>query len=151
MELATNNRVHVPWGDSSTMRRLFESDLQNLWNRSARGAALYKNADGEREIYRDAMQCYEQAIEFGTRAKEARRIQTKDLSRLYYNRGRAAVRCDEYSEALSCCNAALDLDPLYLSAMRMRASCHLHLFEFASACKDWEWVLERRAYVVCLM
>ena len=129
------------------MRKLFDSDLQNLWNRSTRSATLYKATQFE-----SAMDCYEEALEFGRNALSQQRIQKKDMARLYYNRGRAAEKCSQFTEALNCCNEALTLDPAYFSAMRLRATCKLQLFEFASACKDWEWVLDRRRLVnVCFI
>ena len=35
----------------------------------------------------------------------------------------------------------------YFSAMRMRATCKMELFDFDSACKDWEWVMDRRMFL----
>jgi hypothetical protein len=56
--------------------------------------SLYKAGDFE-----GAMECYGEALEFGRKALEAGRILSKDLSRLCYNRGRAAERYVHLSAA----------------------------------------------------
>lgn len=55
-------------------------------------------------------------------------------------------RCKQFSEALTCCDNALNLDQDYVSAMKMRATCKMELFDFDGACKDWKWVVRSASF-----
>jgi hypothetical protein len=57
----------------------------------------------------------------------------------------SSCRCEQFSVALQSCTDALELDSTYFSAMRMRAACKTELFDFEGACKDWDWVIDRRS------
>ena len=61
---------------------------------------------------------------------------------LYTNRATAYFKCGKFSESISDCNAALDVQPRHIKALLRRAACHMENEAFKEAVSDYEQALQ---------
>ena len=119
---------------ASALRVLNDASVL-FWNASVRANRLYNE-----KRFDVAIQCYGRALEVA----QAGAVSTspRDLATLHYNRARAAYRLGRHVSAIDDCGNALDCDPAYRNALAQRAECHMSLFEFDKAAKDFQALLD---------
>jgi len=119
---------------SSALRVLNDASVL-FWNASVRANRLYNE-----KRFDVAIDCYGRALEVA----QAGAVSTspRDLATLHYNRARAAYRLGRHVSAINDCGSALDCDPAYRNALAQRAECHMSLFEFDKAAKDFQALLD---------
>ncbi|KAA0166941.1 hypothetical protein FNF28_03012 [Cafeteria roenbergensis] len=106
-----------------------------FWNASVRANRLYS----ERR-YNEAIGAYSTALELA--AEHGLRASRRDLATLHYNRARAAFRLGRHVAAVEDCGAALEQDESYRNALAQRAECHMSLFDFERAARDFRALLD---------
>jgi DnaJ homolog subfamily C member 7 len=121
-------------GHEDTLRVLQDSSVV-FWNASVRANRLYS----ERR-YNEAIGAYSIALDKASSAglKTSRR----DLATLHYNRARAAFRLGRHVAAVEDCNDALDKDASYRNAIAQRGECHMALYDFERAARDFQQLLD---------
>lgn len=123
-------------GHAAALRVLQEPSVL-FWNASVRANRLY----AERR-YNEAIGAYSAALELASSDADGLRASRRDLATLHYNRARAAFRLGLHVAAVEDCGAALDQDDSYRNALAQRAECHMSLFDFERAAKDFRALLE---------
>jgi tetratricopeptide (TPR) repeat protein len=106
-----------------------------FWNASLRANKLY----GEKQFLR-AIGAYRYALELQPACGV--RVEPRDVATLHYNCARAHFRLGEYAASIAACNAALAADGGYRNAVAQRAECHMALFDFERAHRDFAALLE---------
>ncbi len=119
---------------NSALRVLNDASVL-FWNASVRANRLYNE-----KRFDVAIDCYGRALEVA----QAGAVSTspRDLATLHYNRARAAYRLGRHVSAINDCGSALECDPAYRNALAQRAECHMSLFEFDKAAKDFQALLD---------
>jgi tetratricopeptide (TPR) repeat protein len=73
---------------------------------------------------------------------DARGDPAKNIARTYYNRGNAYVEKEIYGHAISDLSKAIELDPEYVEAYRMRGLIRGHMGDYAQAISDFDKALK---------
>jgi len=106
-----------------------------FWNASVRANRHYS----ERR-YAAAIGAYSAALRLAS--ERGLRASRRDLATLHYNRARAAFRLGRHVAAVEDCGEALDQDGTYRNALAQRAECHMSLFDFERAARDFRSLLD---------
>ena len=102
-----------------------------FWNKAQRASSLYKK--GEHAV---AFAEYEQVLQLAPKLNPP--SSKNNLATLYFNCSRCAFKLGKHLKALEHCTHALELRPSYFKVLHQRAECHLALFNFGNALKDFE-------------
>eukprot|EP00500_Bicosoecida_sp_ms1_P000567 CAMPEP_0203811330 /NCGR_PEP_ID=MMETSP0115-20131106/3498_1 /ASSEMBLY_ACC=CAM_ASM_000227 /TAXON_ID=33651 /ORGANISM="Bicosoecid sp, Strain ms1" /LENGTH=213 /DNA_ID=CAMNT_0050720153 /DNA_START=29 /DNA_END=667 /DNA_ORIENTATION=- len=106
-----------------------------FWNCSVRANRHYND-----KRYDDAIAAYSEALALAPQC--SMETSKRDLATLHYNRARAAYRLGKHCTAVDDCSAALEHDATYRNALAQRAECHMSLFDFARAVRDFQALLD---------
>ncbi len=114
-----------------TMKQVFQDPKTRFLNSSFLALRHYK-AD-RLDL---AFDQYTSAVEF--LEKNPLITDSINASRVYYNRGKIALKLGEVFVALQSSDNALALQDSYASALELRAECNLLLFDFERAANDYK-------------
>lgn len=104
--------------------------VQKLVRTKEEGNTAFKAKD-----YKKAIDLYAQALDVDPKNKDMN-------SKILNNRAQAYISLKEYDNAISDCNEALRLDPLYVKAQKIRAKAHGAAGNWEEAVKDYKAVAE---------
>lgn len=111
--------------DNSQCTGLFKK-VKKLERLKSSGNDAFKNGDAE-----TALKHYSDAIELDDSNSTFKAV-------LYCNKAAALMKLKKYTEAISCCDAALELDSAYSKAILRRAECRMLTEEYEAAVRDYE-------------
>jgi tetratricopeptide (TPR) repeat protein len=106
-----------------------------FWNASLRAHRHYCE-----KRYAGAIEAYTAALELAPGCSTP--SSPRDMATLHYNRARARYRLGSHLVAIEDCTAALLFDRSYRNALAQRAECHMSLFDFDRAQRDFQSLMD---------
>ena len=106
-----------------------------FWNAGYRENRYYNE-----KRYQRAIEAYSIALELAPQCSETKA--PRDMATLHYNRARAWYRMGSHFAAIEDCSSALNHDRSYRNALAQRAECHMSLFDFERAQRDFQALMD---------
>lgn len=106
-----------------------------FWNAGYRANRYYNE-----KRYQRAIEAYSIALELAPQCSETKA--PRDMATLHYNRARAWYRMGSHFAAIEDCSSALNHDRSYRNALAQRAECHMSLFDFERAQRDFQALMD---------
>mmetsp|Transcript_2957 Transcript_2957/g.6851 ORF Transcript_2957/g.6851 Transcript_2957/m.6851 type:complete len:980 (-) Transcript_2957:204-3143(-) len=114
-----------------SITQVFENPSVMFWNASALGLRHYKD-----ENWTESHKYFTRAVDVISSSPQV--ANSRDLSRLYYNRAKVGIHLGEVLQALRDSEEAISRNANYLNAIEIRADCYLKLFDFERAENDYD-------------
>lgn len=106
-----------------------------FWNAGYRANRYYNE-----KRYARAIEAYSTALELAPQCADPK--VPRDMATLHYNRARAWYRTGSHLAAIEDCSSALKHDRTYRNALAQRAECHMSLFDFERAQRDFQALMD---------